>query len=99
MRVKLIAFKFYHIEHRQNSEGESMSHVVKVSRKGQIVIPADIRKRYRIKDRVVVKADSEGIKIIPLIPLEELFGVDGDAMKSIAKEIVEERAEERRREG
>ncbi len=68
--------------------------VVKVSKKGQVVIPAEIRWKYNIKDKVVIKADEEGIKIIPLIPLEEMFGVDGDVMKDIAKEIVRERLEE-----
>jgi len=74
-----------------------MRFIVKVSRKGQVVIPAEIRRKYNIRDRVVIKADEEGIKIIPLIPLEEMFGVDGEIMKNIAKEIVEERVKEIKR--
>ena len=68
--------------------------VVKVSKKGQVVIPAEIRWKYNIRDKVVIKADEEGIKIIPLISLEEMFGVDGDIMKDVAREIVRERLEE-----
>ena len=68
--------------------------VVKVSKKGQVVIPAEIRRKYNIRDKVVIKADEEGIKIIPLISLEEMFGVDGDIMKDVAREIVRERLEE-----
>jgi len=74
-----------------------MRYIVKVSRKGQVVIPIKLRKKYNIKDKVVIKADEEGIKIIPLIPLEEMFGIDGDIMREVAKEIVEERQEEIKR--
>lgn len=76
-----------------------MRFVVKVSRKGQIVIPAEIRRKYGIRDKVIVEAGEDGIKIIPLIPLEELYGVDGDIMKDVAVEIVKERREEAGREG
>jgi len=72
--------------------------VVKVSKKGQVVIPVEIRRKFNIRDRVVIKADEEGIRIIPLVPLEELFGADGDVMRDVAREIVRERLEELRRE-
>lgn len=75
-----------------------MRFIVKVSRKGQMVIPIEIRRKFNIKDKVVIKVDEGGIKIIPLIPLEDLFGVDGDIMKDVAKEIVKERLEEIKRE-
>lgn len=71
-----------------------MKFIVKVSKKGQIVIPVEIRRRFNIRDKVVIEANDREIKIIPLIPLEELFGVDDDVMKDIAKEIVKERLEE-----
>ncbi|MCD6458128.1 MAG: AbrB/MazE/SpoVT family DNA-binding domain-containing protein [Thermoproteales archaeon] len=74
-----------------------MRYIVKVSRKGQVVIPVKIRKKYNIRDKVIIKADEEGIKIIPLIPLDEMFGIDGDIMREIAKEIIEERLEEIKR--
>ncbi len=76
-----------------------MRFVVRVSRKGQIVIPAEIRRRYGIRDRVVVEAGEDGIRIVPLISLEDLYGVDGDSMREVAREIVGERREEAGRGG
>jgi len=38
------------------------------------------------------------IRVIPLRSLEELFGVDGDVMRDVAREIVKERLEEVKRE-
>ncbi len=70
--------------------------IVKVSSKGQIVIPVEIRRRFNIKDKVLVRVEGNEIKIIPIIPLEDLFGVDGDAMRDVAREIVEERRAELR---
>ena len=75
-----------------------MRFIVKVSRKGQVVIPAEIRRKYGIKNKVVIRADEDGVKIIPVISLEEMFGIDGEVMKDIAKEIVKERLEEMGRE-
>jgi len=71
-----------------------MRFVVKVSKRGQIVIPAEIRRMFNIRDRVVIRVDGEVIKVIPFTSLEELFGVDGDVMKVVAREIVEERVGE-----
>ena len=76
----------------------SLRFVIKVGRKGQIVIPAEIRRRYGIRDKVVIEVSGEGLKIIPLYPLEEMFGIDGEVMKEVAREIVEERLEEIKRE-
>ena len=75
-----------------------MRFIVKVSRKGQVVIPAEIRRKYGIKNKVVIRADEDGVKIVPVISLEEMFGIDGEVMKDIAKEIVKERLEEMGRE-
>jgi len=75
-----------------------LRYVVKVSRKGQIVIPVEIRRRFGISDKVVIRVDESGIRIIPLKPLDELFGVDGEIMKEVAREIVRERLEEVKRE-
>jgi len=46
-----------------------MRFIVKVSRKGQVVIPAEIRRKYGIKNKVVIRADEDGVKIIPVISL------------------------------
>jgi len=74
-----------------------MRFVVKVSKRGQIVIPAEIRRMFNIRDRVVIRVDGEVIKVIPFMSLEELFAVDGDVMKVVAREIVEERVREVKR--
>ena len=47
---------------------------------------------------MVIRVDGEVIKVIPFTSLEELSGVDGDVMKAIAREIVEERMREVKRE-
>jgi len=44
--------------------------------------------------RYIVKVSKKG----QIVPLEELFGADGQVMRQIAKEIVEERRKEIRRE-
>jgi len=79
-------------------EGGILRYVVKVSKKGQIVIPVEVRRKFNIGDKVVIIVDENSIRIIPLRSLEELFGVDGEAMREVAKEIVEERLEEIKRE-
>ena len=71
-----------------------MRFIVRVGKKGQIVIPAEIRRRYGIRDRVVVVTGEDGIRIVPLAPLEYLYGVDGDSMREVAREIVRERRKE-----
>ncbi len=74
-----------------------MEYVVKVGRKGQVVIPEEVRRALGIRDKVIVRLEDGVAKIIPLIPLEELFGVDSEAGREIAKEIVLERREELKR--
>jgi len=76
----------------------TMRYTVKVSRKGQIVIPAEIRRKYGIKDKVVVVVGDDGIRIVPLVPLKELYGIDGDIMRKVAEEISRERREEAKHE-
>lgn len=49
-----------------------------VTRKGQVTIPASKRKKYGIREgmRVLVKESSDGILIKPIIPIEDLAGID-----------------------
>ncbi len=49
-----------------------------VTRKGQVTIPASKRKKYGIREgmRVLVRESSEGILIKPIIPIEDLAGID-----------------------
>lgn len=72
-----------------------------LSRRGQTVIPAAIRKRHHIKegDRLVWIDDGETLKIIPLPgdPVRALKGIaEGE---HLMKELMSYRREEREREG
>lgn len=51
---------------------------VLVTRKGQVTIPVEHRKKFRIKEgmRVTVKDTDDGILITPVTPLEDLVGID-----------------------
>lgn len=55
-----------------------------VTRKGQITIPASKRKKYGIREgmRVLVKESSDGILIKPIIPIEDLAGIDAGKVTS-----------------
>jgi antitoxin PrlF len=52
--------------------------LVLVTRKGQVTIPASKRKKYGIREgmRVLVRESSDGILIKPIIPIEDLAGID-----------------------
>jgi len=77
-----------------NNLSTSKEYIVKVSRKGQIAIPVEIRRKFGIEDKVLIRVEDGEIKIIPVIPLEKLFGADGEVMKEVAIEISEERMRE-----
>jgi len=71
-----------------------MAKLVPVSEKGQVVIPAALRKKHRI-GRAVIIAEIDGkITIEPSRSMEESFGVDGDGMIDVAREISKERRRE-----
>jgi AbrB family looped-hinge helix DNA binding protein len=69
-----------------------------ITEKGKITIPAEIRKKYKLRkgSRVRFVETEEGILIVPIIPFEELFGIDKDA-KEIIFEMIRELQEERKR--
>jgi AbrB family looped-hinge helix DNA binding protein len=73
----------------------------KVSTKGWIVIPAALRRRYRLKPGTVVEFREEGEKlfIVPNIvdPVEELFGKLAGPI-SLTEALLEDRAAELKRE-
>ncbi len=52
--------------------------IVKVTRKGQVTIPVEQRRKYSIKQgmRLLVKDSDQGILLSPVTPLEELAGID-----------------------
>jgi AbrB family looped-hinge helix DNA binding protein len=70
-----------------------------VTEKGTVTIPAEIRKKYGLKKGSVVEfiETDEGILLIPVVPFEELFGID-KARKEEIYQIIRELQEERRRE-
>jgi AbrB family looped-hinge helix DNA binding protein len=71
-----------------------MSRVVPVSRKGQVVIPAALRKKHGIGRTVIIADEGGKITIEPSLSMEESFGADGDAMLDVARGISKERRRE-----
>jgi AbrB family looped-hinge helix DNA binding protein len=67
--------------------------VVTLSSKGQVVIPAKIRKKFSLKegDSLVLVEENDGIRLQPLTDLAELWGADklketGQAVRELRKE-------------
>jgi len=69
-------------------------YTMKVSKKGQVVIPARIRRKFRIKREVAFTNEGDKMTLVPIIPMEEAFGIDGEVMREIAREISEARRRE-----
>jgi AbrB family looped-hinge helix DNA binding protein len=73
----------------------------KVSSKGWVVIPAALRRRYRLKPGSIVEFREEGEKIVlvPRVPdpIEASFGMLAGRV-SLTKALLEERAAELERE-
>ena len=67
-----------------------------ITEKGTVTIPAEIRRKYKLKkgSRVKFIETDEGILLVPIIPLENLFGVDREA-KETAYQMIRELQEER----
>lgn len=69
-----------------------------MSRKGQVVIPADIRKKYKLKEgRMLFLEEEEGtIKLMPGAKLRSLCGTWSDLdLEAVTKEIIEDRKRDR----
>jgi AbrB family looped-hinge helix DNA binding protein len=71
-----------------------MRRLVPVSQKGQVVIPAALRKKHKIGRAVVITEVGGKITIEPSQSMEESFGADGGAMLEVAREISKERRRE-----
>jgi len=72
---------------------------VKMSRKGQVVIPAEIRRKLNIKhgEMVFVEEDKGVIKIKPKTKLRSLRGTWPELdIETITKEIIEDRENDAR---
>jgi len=76
-----------------------MKKTVKVSSKGQVVIPIEIRKKFKIKKMVAFKEKRGKIYIEPVMTFEDAFGIDGKAMYEVAREISKDRRKEVELEG
>jgi AbrB family looped-hinge helix DNA binding protein len=70
-----------------------------ITEKGTVTIPAEIRKKYRLKKgtRVEFIETSEGVMIVPVLPLQDLFGSDRDSKETVYR-MIREIEDERRRE-
>ena len=57
--------------------------VVKVTRKGQVTIPAKFRKVHGIREggRVSFRPSSDGLVLVPLPNIEDMAGVDAGKIK------------------
>jgi len=71
-----------------------MEYILKVSRKGQIVIPVEVRRKFKIGSKVILKIDNEEIKLVPFIDMKEAFGIDGEKMLEVAKSILRDKERE-----
>jgi len=76
-----------------------MEYVLKVSRKGQIVIPAEVRRKFNIKSKVILKVNGGEIKLIPFSDIRDAFGIDGNKMLEVAKAILRDKKREIKLEG
>jgi AbrB family looped-hinge helix DNA binding protein len=71
-----------------------MQAVARVSRKGQVVIPAELRKKLNITRLVVIREEGGKVVMEPVMSMEDAFGIDGDKMREVAKEISRDRRAE-----
>lgn len=61
--------------------------MVKVSRKGQVVIPIELRRKFGIKREVAFIEEDNKVTVVPMIAMEDAFGIDGEVMREVAREI------------
>lgn len=71
-----------------------MNRLVPVSSKGQVVIPAPIRKKLKIKRAVVIREENGRVVMEPSQSMEDSFGSGGKGMIEVAREISKDRRRE-----
>jgi len=76
-----------------------MKKTMHVSSKGQVVIPVQIRRKLHIKKMVAFKEQKGKIYIEPVMTMEDAFGIDGEGMYEVAREIGRARRKEIELEG
>ncbi|MCL5068881.1 MAG: AbrB/MazE/SpoVT family DNA-binding domain-containing protein [Thaumarchaeota archaeon] len=71
-----------------------MQKLARVSPKGQVVIPAKLRRRLKISRTVMMREEDGKIILEPSISMEEAFGTGGNEMRELAKRISRDRRKE-----
>ena len=71
-----------------------MNKLRRVSSKGQVVIPAELRRRLKITRTVLIREDGGKIVMEPWVSMEEAFGSSGKEMIDAAIEISRDRRRE-----
>jgi len=79
------------VVHTSIPEARCMANIVKVTRRGQTTIPAEIREKFEIKegDELIVVATEKGILFKPIPKLEDMAGIDAEygTPEELKKEI------------
>jgi len=79
-----------------------MENTAKVSTKGQVVIPAELRKRHHLEPGAQVRIFEYGdlVCIAPVVnePVAAAYGFLADGGKPLTEELLEERKKDSRRE-
>jgi len=72
---------------------------VLVTRKGQVTIPVEQRRKFGIRKgmRMLIREGSKGIELIPLTPIEDLAGIDAGkvSLEDMRKKLDESRSQDR----
>ena len=71
---------------------------IRMSRKGQVVIPAQIRKKFKLKEGTMLSLEEEEgvIKLMPRVKLRSLCGTWPDLdIETVTKEIIDDRKNDR----
>jgi len=76
-----------------------MKKTVRVSSKGQVVIPVEMRRKFNIKKMVAFKEERGRIYVEPVMTMEDAFGIGGKGMYEVAREISKDRIKEIKLEG
>ncbi len=71
-----------------------MAKLARVSSKGQVVIPAPLRKALKIKRTVIIRQEGGKIVLEPSSSMEEAFGTGGKELVKAAIEIIQDRRKE-----
>jgi len=71
-----------------------MEKIAPVSPKGQIVLPASLRRKLKIGRAVIIREEGGRILVEPSRSMEESFGAGGEALLDVAREISKDRRRE-----